>query len=99
MAESEDARMRDFTVMLPTDLLSIIERIAKEKRISRGSVIRMLLVERLKELGALEPQPSPSGPAGPGVSAVKGAGLVGPKSGGDAPQPIGKKQEEGGGRG
>jgi hypothetical protein len=99
MAEGEVEKMRDFTVMLPIDLLKVIERIAKEKRISRGGVVRMLLVERLKELGALEPQPPPSGPAGPGVSAVRGAGLAGPKIGGDAPQPLEKNQERGGGRG
>jgi hypothetical protein len=95
--ESEVEKMRDFTVMLPPDLYEAVTRLAREKRISRGSVVRMLLAERLMQLGALEPQPPRSGPAGPGVIAVKGAGLVGPKTGEDAPRHIGKNQ--GGGRG
>ena len=95
----ESGKMREFAVMLPEDLLEAITRIAREKRITRGSVVRMLLAERLKEIGEIEPQPPRSGPAGPGVSAVKGAGRAGPETGGDAPRLIGKKQEEGGGRG
>jgi hypothetical protein len=95
----EREKMREVAVMLPVDLIEAISRLSKKKRISRGAVVRMLLAERLMELGEIGPQPLPSAPAGPRVSAVRGAGLVGPKSGGDAPQPIGKKQEEGGGRG
>jgi hypothetical protein len=95
----EVPKMREFTVMLPADLLEAITRLAREKRITRGSVVRMLLAERLMELGEIGPQPPRSAPAGPGVSAVRGAGSADPKTGGDAPQPIGKNQEEGGGRG
>jgi hypothetical protein len=95
----ETGKMREVAVMLPVDLIEAISRLSKKKRISRGAVVRMLLSERLMELGEIGPQPLPSAPAGPGVVAVRGAGLAGPKIGGDAPQPIGKNQEEGGGRG
>jgi hypothetical protein len=92
----ETGKMQEVAVMLPADLIEAITRLAREKRITRGSVVRMLLSERLMELGEIEPQPPRSGPAGPGVSAMGAAGRAGPKTGGDAPQPIEKNQKGGG---
>jgi hypothetical protein len=99
--EGEVAKMRTFTVLLTADLDRAVRNLARMKRISAGAVVRMLLSERLTEIGLLElePQPSSSGPVGPGVVAVKGAGRAGPETGGDAPQPVEKNQEKGGGRG
>jgi hypothetical protein len=84
----EREKMQEVAVMLPVDLIEAISRLSKKKRISRGAVVRMLLAERLMELGEIGPQPLPSAPAGPGVVAVRGAGSAGPKTGGDAPQLV-----------
>jgi hypothetical protein len=97
--EGRVAKMRVFTVMLPVDLLETVRRLAAAKRISAGAMVRLLLSERLMQLGELEPQPPRSGPLGPGVSAMGAAGRAGPETGGDAPRLIGKNQEEGGGKG
>jgi hypothetical protein len=83
--------------LLPLELATALERYTEETGVTKSALIRRLLREHLKPY--LEPQPSRSGPVGPGGSALKGAGFAGPETGGDVPQPSFIKEKAGGGEG
>jgi predicted transcriptional regulator len=94
------------TVQLPRQLRELIEKEALLFQISRSAVIRQALIfyfasrglqAPTPKLGALEPQPPSSDPAGPGVIAMGAAGRTDPENGGDAPQPSFIKEKTGGG--
>jgi hypothetical protein len=73
-------------VALTAELDETLERLAREKAVKKATLVRMILKEYLRPY--LEPQLSQSGPMGPGGSALRGAGLAGPETGGDEPQPF-----------
>jgi hypothetical protein len=69
--------------LLPLELANALEQFSKERGISKSALVRMLLSEYLADYMNSGPQPPPSGPVGPGGSALKGAGLAGPEAGRD----------------
>jgi hypothetical protein len=71
--------------LLPLELAAALERYTEETGVTKSALIRRLLREHLKPY--LEPQPSRSGPVGPGGSALRGAGFAGPELGWDVTQP------------
>jgi hypothetical protein len=79
--------------LLPVELAAALERYTEETGVTKSALIRRLLSEYLKPY--LEPQPSRSGPVGPGGSALKGAGLAGPE-GRDEARPLVKENAGGG---
>jgi hypothetical protein len=85
----------DLTVLLPRELADALERYTREKGISKGALVRLLLSEYLADYLNSGPQPSRSGPVGPGGSALKGAGLAGPE-GRDEARPLVKEKAAGG---
>ena len=80
--------------MLPLELAAALERYTEETGVTKSALIRRLLSEYLKPY--LEPQPSRSGPVGPGGSALKGAGFAGPEAGRDEAQLLVKEKAAGG---
>jgi hypothetical protein len=81
---------------LPQQVMEILERERKAFGLTYAELVRRAVVAYYM---GIEPQPPRSAPAGPGVIAVKGAGLVGPENGGDAPQPSFVKEKTGEGEG
>jgi hypothetical protein len=73
-------------VLLTPELANALEKFSKEKGISKSALVRLLLSEYLADYLNYGPQPSRSGPVGPGGSARGRAGFAGPESGGDVPR-------------
>ena len=83
-------------VLLPPELADALERYTQERGVSKSALVRLLLSEYLADYMNSGPQPSRSGPVGPGGSALKGAGLAGPEAGRDEAQLLVKEKAAGG---
>jgi hypothetical protein len=81
-------------INIPRELAELIEQDAEAIGVGKTTFIRMILYQHYKP--RLRPQPSRSGPVGPGGSALKGAGLAGPEAGRDEARPLVKENAGGG---
>jgi hypothetical protein len=80
--------VREIAVLLPEDMYRAIERIAQEKQVPKGVLVRMILAEYL----SLQPQRLPASPLPLGAKGLEHMG----EDWGDEPQPFMKEKAGGG---